>query len=1058
MPADLTTAIANTHPNPSDAQRAAGNYRKGKINFHGLTISIETPKGQKRKPEWKPLAAHYGYVNRTEGKDGDAVDVFLGPKLDSEIVFVVDQVTPGGRFDEHKCVLGVTSKKRAKQLYLANYPSGWKCGPITAMTIEQFKAWLAKGETTRRVAEQVSRYDKTAGEGFESRNSRLSPEERASHRQKAEKQAQQSADALNPPGWAEFRQQRKLSGMEKLDKLDSAASVLQGVQLDTSQAAPASLPTGGVDLPGGDGSPSASGRPPQVGDTTTIGSRTYRFNQNHRWERADRDDAAQGGAAGHPPEQPGQAPAPNPANDQSARNKFTQSRLGTVHPELGGLMRAIHESPHFQQSGEYASFDVHQRVAADLHHSLSIRAGQEFGGGQVVDLGEGRVGFSSEAGAIVVWPADERGKHRISYTNKTGVVGKAMAKGGQKDDVSSDGSERAAGRGEIPGVGESEQPASGGASPQNSPPGAGGRAPGGGSVPEPVPPPRPGIPRGKPVEQPQQPAPGGKRPDEQAYDRELTPPKEKPAHVRLRARANQSKQRMEAALAEYEQAVEDRERPDRIRKLRQRFSDYRQVYNEHHRQATRAEAGHKARLKESGKSTKERMKQLGIGPFKPKPKAEKPAKPAKEPKQPTTMPDDSSKLTRSFSAGNNRGTIEFENDQHRDLYDLGAKHSYVTRGGRNKTSDRHVGDIKALTAKLAESTGMSEQELRGHAAEVFKHTKAQMKGLGDGEHRAVKMPTAKDTAPLVDHAEKNPGKGDVPEATPEAMEAAKEMGKLPGESQRAGAAAQTYLRLSGLTESPENLKAVQHAIRRGWIKNKQEMRVVLKRAKQFHDRSGSHKYSELRGIKDKAQRSAKRAELASSDHHALKDAIRRKANRERRESWAAIVKEQAAAWDMTPKEYHDEASKIYKEFVAPYAERENVKNSLRNLLKVNARKVRQIEERGGKGGKGGDYSTLTGMDEAARYLQEHVPHLIEDENPELTAWNLLKEGRKPVPGKTSQEFTDHMGKFLQANLQGAGSGFSADEIAEMERQNAATPFAKVRMGVVERYWKWRSAC
>src|SRR5262245_24397021 len=119
MVANIAAALAATHLNPSAAQRDAGNYRKGKLNFHGLTIPIETLKGQKRDPKWKPLAAHYGYINRTEGRDGDHVDVYIGPKLDSEIVFVIDQVTAGGRFDEHKVVVGVPSKARAKQTYLA---------------------------------------------------------------------------------------------------------------------------------------------------------------------------------------------------------------------------------------------------------------------------------------------------------------------------------------------------------------------------------------------------------------------------------------------------------------------------------------------------------------------------------------------------------------------------------------------------------------------------------------------------------------------------------------------------------------------------------------------------------------------------------------------------------------------------------------------------------------------------------------------------------------------------------------------------------------------------
>jgi len=143
---------------PSEAQAKAGNYRKGKTNLHGLTISIENAKGTRRKPDWPELSAHYGYLNRTEGGDGEHIDVFIGPNPDSELVFVIDQVKESGRFDEHKIVMGTTSRQEALDLYLANYPAGWKVGPVTAMTIDQFKAWLAEGDTSKPLAPQVSKY------------------------------------------------------------------------------------------------------------------------------------------------------------------------------------------------------------------------------------------------------------------------------------------------------------------------------------------------------------------------------------------------------------------------------------------------------------------------------------------------------------------------------------------------------------------------------------------------------------------------------------------------------------------------------------------------------------------------------------------------------------------------------------------------------------------------------------------------------------------------------------------------------------------------------------
>jgi hypothetical protein len=160
--AEIDEAVKGWKP-PSEAQVEAENYHKPKIRWQGLTISIENPRGTKRRPEWKPLAHHYGYLNRTEDRDGDAVDVYMARHPESEIVFVVDQEHPGGRFDEHKVCLAFRNVAEARKGYLDNYQDGWHCGPITPMTIDQFRAWLDQGDTKTRVAEQVSRYSAAQG-------------------------------------------------------------------------------------------------------------------------------------------------------------------------------------------------------------------------------------------------------------------------------------------------------------------------------------------------------------------------------------------------------------------------------------------------------------------------------------------------------------------------------------------------------------------------------------------------------------------------------------------------------------------------------------------------------------------------------------------------------------------------------------------------------------------------------------------------------------------------------------------------------------------------------
>lgn len=158
---NIRNAALEVDPNPSEDQKAAGNYRKGHLTWNGLPITIETAKGQTRSgtghggKQWSiDLEDHYGYIKRTESEaDGDHIDVFLCENHpDSEIVFVVNQMRPDGSFDEHKVILGQCCKSDAKAAYLRNYSAGWTgCGSIVPMTLAEFKQWIENGDTAKAV-------------------------------------------------------------------------------------------------------------------------------------------------------------------------------------------------------------------------------------------------------------------------------------------------------------------------------------------------------------------------------------------------------------------------------------------------------------------------------------------------------------------------------------------------------------------------------------------------------------------------------------------------------------------------------------------------------------------------------------------------------------------------------------------------------------------------------------------------------------------------------------------------------------------------------------------
>ncbi len=143
--ADSIDAAAGAACKPTDAQREAGNYRKGHVTIHGLRIAIETPRGEKRKKKWPKLPAHYGYFKGSVGADGDQVDVFIGPKPATEVAFVANMKGKDGKFDEHKALLGFKSAAAAREALSEAYgEADHRIGKITAMTIPTLKEWLSR--------------------------------------------------------------------------------------------------------------------------------------------------------------------------------------------------------------------------------------------------------------------------------------------------------------------------------------------------------------------------------------------------------------------------------------------------------------------------------------------------------------------------------------------------------------------------------------------------------------------------------------------------------------------------------------------------------------------------------------------------------------------------------------------------------------------------------------------------------------------------------------------------------------------------------------------------
>ena len=173
LQAAVEAASAEVNTEPTEAQKKAGNYKKGHVQVGAFDVTIEQPVGSERTGKapdgtrWKTVMNNaYGYIRGTEGVDGDHIDVFLSTDIDAwngRRVVIVDQYNPDGSFDEHKVMLGFNEKTDAINAYLANYEKGWEKGRrlvFSTATLEDFEKWIESSHRKQKPYHEYKIADK----------------------------------------------------------------------------------------------------------------------------------------------------------------------------------------------------------------------------------------------------------------------------------------------------------------------------------------------------------------------------------------------------------------------------------------------------------------------------------------------------------------------------------------------------------------------------------------------------------------------------------------------------------------------------------------------------------------------------------------------------------------------------------------------------------------------------------------------------------------------------------------------------------------------------------
>jgi hypothetical protein len=181
------TSQNNDLPEPTQAQKEAGNYKLGHIKLGGMDISIENPDGSARKgvdregKSWEStMHGHYGYVKgkgvvaRAPDKEHVDVNIKSGTAEDFDgDVFVINQNDPQtGKFDEPKVYIGYGSENEAEGAYRSNYADNWQgFGDVVRVPMAKFKDMLGNKRAFLKPIKSV--VPKTQGEQSELETGRI---------------------------------------------------------------------------------------------------------------------------------------------------------------------------------------------------------------------------------------------------------------------------------------------------------------------------------------------------------------------------------------------------------------------------------------------------------------------------------------------------------------------------------------------------------------------------------------------------------------------------------------------------------------------------------------------------------------------------------------------------------------------------------------------------------------------------------------------------------------------------------------------------------------------
>jgi len=142
-------------------------------------------------------------------------------------------------------------------------------------------------------------------------------------------------------------------------------------------------------------------------------------------------------------------------------------------------------------------------------------------------------------------------------------------------------------------------------------------------------------------------------------------------------------------------------------------------------------------------------------------------------------------------------------------------------------------------------------------------------------------------------------------------------------------------------------------------------------------------------------------------------------------SLTKIIQHQADYWGMKPDVYASYVDEVWQSDIEPAIQLEDAKRIARDVIKMNAKSVKALDNKGGKHKKGGDSNNVKNADVSGEDLKAQYPQYFQSGDDAADIVRLAGMPAKKPPTKVSKEFHSMVDEKIQLLMKGSSANYAA---------------------------------